>query len=252
MIKTHAKRLFWLIATSEYMFIRLPAWRLLRLYESATGKDKTLDSKKKAPNASAEDATVDAAKKERLCHLYEATAKLRKVPPVSESSSFTPKSGHSKCAVILAPSLPKHDRNSSGLRIHCVLKALSPYFDSIYIVHHSISEDDPVYKRGYPANIQCHHIRLSSGKVEKFLASTQPDTLFVTDLFDPQYISKCAGIIKITKLELPDCFVILDTMATGKNMSAKPTHPVPAKTGMRRGTIWNWKNSYTLTRTYSL
>ncbi len=208
MIKTYAKKLFWLFATSEIMLIRRPAWRLLRLHELSSKKDKPLEAKKKVLT----DTEEDGLRKEHLIHLYEATTHRRNASPMSESTGFHPQSRYGKCAVILVPSLPKHDRNSSGLRIHCVLKAISSYFDSIHLVHDGITEDDPVYKRTYPTNLHCHYIPFRNGRVKKFLATMKPEILVVTDLFDPQYIQKCTGIIKSTKSELPNCFVILDTM----------------------------------------
>lgn len=208
MIKTYAKRLFWLFATSEVMLIRRPAWRFLRLYELVSKKDKPQHPKKKA----LPDPEEESIRRDHLNQLYEATTDRKNAAPESDPTDLDPQSQRGKCAVILVPSLPKHDRNSSGLRIHCVLKAISSYFDSIYLVHDGIGEDDPVYKRTYPANLRCHYIPFMSGKVEKFLATTKPEILFVTDLFDPQYIQKCAGLVKTSKSKLPDCFVILDTM----------------------------------------
>jgi glycosyltransferase involved in cell wall biosynthesis len=208
MIRTYAKRLFWLFATSEIMLIRRPAWRFLRLYELVNKKDKPLAPGKKA----LPDPEEDSIRREHLIHLYETTTHRRNTSAESEPTGFCPQSQRGKCAVILVPSLPRHDRTSSGLRIHCVLKAISCYFDSIHLVHDSIAEDDPVYKRTYPKNLRCHYMPFRNGKVEKFLASMKPEILFVTDLFDPQYIQTCAGIIKTTKSAFPDCFVILDTM----------------------------------------
>ncbi len=208
MIKTYAKRLFWHFASSEIMLIRRPAWRFLRLYELLSKKDKPQAPKMKAP----QDPEEDRIRQEHLMQLYEATVHKIDAPAESESIGFQPQSPHGRCAVILVPSLPKHDRNSSGLRIHCVLKAISSYFDSICLIHHAIGEDDPLYKRTFPTNLHCQYIPFRGGKVEKYLASLQPEILLVTDLFDPQYIQKCVEIIKTAKNELRDCFVILDTM----------------------------------------
>lgn len=208
MIKTYAKRLFWLFATSDVMLIRRPAWRFLRLYELVSKKDKPQAPKKKA----LPDPEADSIRRDHLLHLFDVTTHRKNAIPESEPIGVDTKVLRGKSAVILVPSLPKHDRNSSGLRIHCVLKAISSYFESIHLVHDGIGEDDPVYKRTYPANLRCHHIPFMSGNVEKFLASMQPEILFVTDLFDPHYIQKCMRIVKTSQSELPDCFVILDTM----------------------------------------
>lgn len=208
MIRSRAKRLFWFFATSDSMLIRRPAWRFLRLYESIAKKNKPLDAKKKE----FPDPEEDADRREHLIHLYETTTRQRNISANSELRSFNPQSSRGKCAVILVPSIPKHDRTSSGLRIHSVLNALCSYFDNIHLIHETVTEDDPVYKRTYPTNLCCHHIPFRNGKIENFLTSIQPEILFVTDLFDPQYIQKCAGIIETTTNDLPDCFVILDTM----------------------------------------
>lgn len=190
------------------MTIRRPAWRLLRLYERLHTKPKPSNVK----NQSASGIEEDAFRREQLDRLYEATISREKAPPNPIAAAGERHAAYGRCLAILVPSLPKHDRNSSALRIYHILRAMSSHFDEIHLVHSALTEDDPVYKGSYPENLHCHHIPFKNQKVEQFLVSAKPDMLFVTDLFDPQYIQQCSNIVKEAKADCPECFVLLDTM----------------------------------------
>ena len=213
MTKKLAKRLFWFFANNDNMLLRKPAWRLLRLFERVSASKKPNHQKFVNHNFQSDDIS---RKKEQLVQLYWATIEQRAHAPESDPPSLARQtisqriSGRSM--MVLVPSLPKHDRTSSGLRIFCLLESFCTHFERVHLVYSAISEHDPIYKRTFPANLVCHHITLTQEGMERLFSDLEPEILLITDLFDTQYIERCTDIVKTMKENSPKTFVVLDTM----------------------------------------
>lgn len=212
MIRKLARRLFWRIASSEVMLVRRPAWRLLRLFEKVTGQNKPPSSARTTPAY----PEIDPADRAKLADIYQRTQERRTCAVSSLPSASPPdQPGVPPCQrslVMLVPSVPKFDRNSSALRILCILRAMSHRFKQIHLIHQAMSENDPVYKKGFPDNVVCHHIPFGANGVEEFLDSEKPEVLFITELFDPAYIHECSELTSKVRTGLPGCHIVLDTM----------------------------------------
>ena len=212
MIKKLARKLFWLFANSDIMLIRRPAWRLLRFVERFV--DKHMVSSTKTTNHSA--PILEPHHQERLTEMYQAIQHQKTFAREtnSETAAYRSLSDSQtlRSIVVLVPSIPKFDRNSSALRIQSILTAMSFRFGEIHLVHQAISEDDPIYKKGFPQNVYCHHIPFREHNIESFLEHETPEVLFITELFDLTYIRKCCEITETVKSGQPGCQVVLDTM----------------------------------------
>lgn len=212
MIKKLARSLFWRIANSDIMLIRRPAWRLLRFVERLTERGAVGSPEKKDHSASPH----EPKHRKRLKEIYETIQQQRLsvgeeiIQAIVQRTS--PGLHKRRSIVVVVPSIPKFDRNSSALRVQCILRAMSSRFSHIHLVHQAISEDDPLYRKSLPKNTDCHHIPFRDNNVEAYLKQERPEVLFITELFDLHFIQKCLRITKAVKTSNPECHVVLDTM----------------------------------------
>jgi len=208
MLKRIAKLGLWRLADSEVMPVRRLGWRLLAVWERLVPPSPKQHSAASEPTDIAKYRSV-------LEPLYEKTEANTRLPS-SEDDDFSghsiDKQSRSGCLIVLAPSLPKFDRNSSGLRVFHTVCSLSAHFDQVVFCHQSRTENDPLYKKAFPENVKFRYSspRNQSSMLDEYLPKA--NAFFITDLFDPLYISRCQEHVERIRKNYPDCAIVLDTM----------------------------------------
>lgn len=217
MVKSLLKGMVWKLADSEVMPVRRFGWRLLELFRRLTEKPEAVGS----GYTGGFSVPVEDEELAYLKQLYDrcnngsresvkgSAADYSDPAMVSVSSELTRKTGK---LVVLAPSLPKYDRSSSGLRVAQLVRTLPQFAENLTFLYTAKSEFDPHFKRFLPDGVQYSHVPETPQDIADGLTALDPDVLIVTDLFDREFIALCSDVLDRIRTQIPGCKIVLDTM----------------------------------------
>lgn len=218
MLKSFFRSMVWKLADSEHMPIRRIGWRLLEFFRRYT--EKTHSKKLETGNGVAlpiEDLNFLKALYQECARPDPKRTKKNSVQvatntPIFSADMTTGPSGKVRRLAVFAPSLPKYDRSSSGLRVAQLVKSLPRFADRLTFLYTAKSEFDPQFKKFLPTDVEFSVVAESPNQITDRLIQLGPDVLIITDLFDHNFIALCDEVIERTKKALPTCRVVLDTM----------------------------------------
>lgn len=205
MLKRLFKYLLWILADSERMPIRRIGWKILKLYENIFEDHKY--------NLEFTYPELDDTKKSELLKKYNNLSKVESSSRILNDTLISGTSLQEQSRIVFViHALPKHDRNSSSLRIFYFLKALSEQVASLDLVYEARGIEDPLYRSSLPKNISTHRMPLNHENIGNLISKLNATHIIFSELFSLAFIEKIYSIIQKLKPNHLETQWILDTM----------------------------------------